>query len=530
MVSSRSWKNSNFNRLVSLALCVGVAFLLLAGSVFAQGTTALAGTVNTVALQVGKANTAYTIPAGFSSSYTRKMGVARQAVSGNFFLTVTLPAGFTFNAGGLPVDGNLTLTDPGVPAGVLLAVPTLWTPVVAGATSAKYLVQITTGFTTAPTFTLNTVGWRVNDTAGVLSGTSPVTVQLTLTTTDANTGTPIDTGGVDSANFLAAVNGLSAAVGTTTATIDTAAGSARKNFVVSGGDTLTQDQGATLNVTVGNGLVNVHSNTAGAGPGFAPVQYQVAAGDFVNVTVTGNLSGVKYIYYNYTAGGGVAPEVRKAIAGADVTNGFAVIAIPGTNGTISGLANASAGLITLWIEVDGTTQLTTRAFTIAVDSTIANNAACNRNLVAAGTPLSTWGINGTVLMANWANANTGAWKSRLYLFNETSTPNATVIIRMFQIPISANVTAPIQVGNTVTLAKTMGAVSGMTVRLEDVITASGAVAADLAGPDNSYNVAVEITVYTQGVGSMVGGVTGYAQTFNLAGTVFTGTTPLSKIQ
>jgi len=231
----------------------------------------------------------------------------------------------------------------------------------------------------------------------------------------------------------------------------------------------------------------------------------------------------------------VLPEIRKTVAAGDVTNGFVVIPVPSTNATITALANASTGALALGIEVDGTTQLTSRAFTIAVEATCALNAANNRTganaLVAAGTALSTWGINGTVLMSNWANANTAAWKSRFYIFNETSTPNATVFVKMFQIPISSNATAPTaQIGSTVTLSKTLGAVSGMTIRLEDIISASGALTADLAGPDGSYNIAVEITVYTQGVGVQVGGVTGYTQTFNVAGTIFTGTAPLSKIQ
>jgi hypothetical protein len=244
------------------------------------------------------------------------------------------------------------------------------------------------------------------------------------------------------------------------------------------------------------------------------------------------LSGIKYVYYNF---GGGANQIRQTVAAADVTNGYVVIPIPNTNSTIATLANGNTGAVPLAIEVDGTTQLTTRSFTAGVEATCAYNAANNRTganaLVAPGAALSTWGINGTVLLANFANANTAAFKSRFYLFNETSTANATVIIRMFQLPISSNATAPTaQLGNTVTLSKTLGAVSGMTIRLEDIITASGATATDLAGPDNSYNVAVEITVYTQGVGAMVGGVTGYTQTMNLAGTTFLGTTPLSKIQ
>jgi hypothetical protein len=525
MVSSRSWKNSNFNRILSLALCVGVAFLLLAGSVFAQGTTLLSGSVNAVALQAGKINTMYEMPAGFGT-FTRQMGVARQVASGNFFVTVTLPAGFVFNAaapvGNLPEALDLGLTVAG--GGTITVPPTIFSGGIAGSNNVKYQVEVTGSFETAPTFTLSTAGWRVTDTTGVLSGITPVTVQLTITTADANTGTPIDTGGVDSANFIAAVNGLPAApIVATTATVDTAAGSARKNFVVTGGDTIIQDNGATVAITVGSTVNPVHTSGAGGSA------YQIQAGDSLKFRFDGNLSGVKYIYVNTGAAAGGA-EVKYTVLAADVTNGFAVVSMSGANGAVSALANATSVAMPITFEADGTTQLTARSFTLNVYTTIAYNAANNSTILSA-TNISTWGINGPVLMANWANANTGAWKSRFYIFNETASPNATVIVRMFQIPISANNTAPTaQIGTTVTLGKTLGAVAGMTIRLEDIITASGALAADLAGPDNSYNVAVEITVYTQGVGSMVGGVTGYAQTFNLAGTVFTGTTPLSKIQ
>jgi len=182
--------------------------------------------------------------------------------------------------------------------------------------------------------------------------------------------------------------------------------------------------------------------------------------------------------------------------------------------------------------VDGTTVLTTRTLNVVVANVISGQTVSPPNSVlVTSTTLSDWGINGTVLMANWANANAAAFKSRFYIFNETSAAGATVIVRMFQIPISANTTAGVQVGNTVVLAKTLGALEGMTIRLDDVLTASAATSTAMAGPDGSYNVAVEITVYAPSVsGFVTGGVTGYTQTFNAAGTIFMGAVPLSKIQ
>jgi len=520
--------------MMSLALCVGVAFLLVAGSAFA-GTTALAvgSTVNNVALQVGKAAVVYTIPAvgTFSNAYTRTMGVAREAVSGNFFLEVTLLNGFTFNAGRLPIAGDVTLTTAG---GGAIGAVTVFSGGTAGLNFVRFLVPVTTSFVTAPVFTVSTAAWTVNDVAGFLSGTSTVTSQIDIRTFDANTGDPFDSTGTNAASFMTAVNAMGASIfATTTAIIDTAIPSGRKNFVPTAPDTLTQDNGASIKIMVGDqtGTNPVHRANG--------TDYTVAAGDVINITVTGNLSGVQYLFYNYTTGTGAAPEVRKAIAPADITNGFATIAVPSTNALITALANGNV-TVPLTIQVDNATQLTKRAFTVAVESTCAFNAANNRTgsngLVAAGTALSTWDINGTVLMFNWTSANTAVYKSRMYIFNETSVPGAIVLVKLFQLPISSNPTAGLPIGNQVQLSKTLGAFSGMAIRLEDVIAAPGfgGTAGDLAGPDGSYNVAVEITIYT-GVpaGSVtLGPVTGYGQTLNAVGapSQLFGTVPLSRIQ
>lgn len=536
MVSSRSWKNSNFNRLMSLALCVGVAFLLLAGSVFAATTNLATGnTVVNYALQAGKAQfpaTVYTIPAAAavrSAAFNRVMAVARQAVSGDFFLDITLQNGLTFNAGRLPNVADISLFDAGVPAGAIGLV-TRFSGGLSGNNTVRFHVPVTVSFSTAPTIQIATAGWMVNDTAGYFTGTAAVTSQIEIKTYDANTGAEFDNSGVNTVNFISAVNALTVATSAgNTAIIDTAAGSGRKYFVV-GTDDLNRDKGTTTTVTAGRTAVSqsVYKNDASGG-------YMIDPLDVIYYTVTGNLQGVKYVYFNY--GGGVGAEVRQTVTATDVTNGYVVIPVAGANTTISALSN-TAVTVPFVIEVDGITQLTTRSFTIGVEATCNFNAVANRTganaLVAAGTALTTWNINGSVLRLNWTSANTAAFKSRIYLFNETNVNNATVIIRLYQIPISANPTAGLPIGTPVTLGKALSANAGMTIRLEDVITAGGYTDTDLKGPDNSYNVAVEVTIYTglSAGSATLQPVTGYGQTFNAVGmpSVVFGTVPLSRVQ
>jgi len=529
--------------MMSLALCVGVAFLLLAGSAFAGTTALIAGsTVNAVALQSGKGvvpAVVYTIPAAgtFSNAYTRTMGVARQVASGDFFMDVNLQNGFTFNATRLPAIGDVALTTAG---GGAIGVITVFSGGTAGANTVRFRIPVTTSFATAPVFTLTTAGWTVNDPTGYLSGTASVTTQIEIKTYDANTGADLDNGGVNAANFITAVNALGATITSTTAVVDSSASSGRLKLVGTAPDNTggvvgvnaynSQDNGAAIKIMIGDQTAtNAVHNNAGA-------NYTIAAADAINLIVTGNLSGVKYIYYNFLTANGVAPEVRKTVTAAEVTAGVTTLAIPGSNATIAGLSNGSV-TTGLTIEVDGTTQLTKRNFTVEVTATCFFNALNNRtganDLVAAGTALSTWDINGAVLLFNWTSANTASWKSRMYIFNET-TAAAQVICKLFQIPISSNSTAPIQIGLPVTLSKLIGATSGMTIRLEDVISAGAFATTDLAGPDNSYNIAVEITVYTGApTGSLTANaVTGYGQTFNAVGppSFSFGTSPLSKVQ
>ncbi len=517
---------------MSLALCAGVAFLLLAGSAFAQtaGVTSVAtADVVAYATQATKVAQVYTIPtSGTIGNISRAMGVPRvQGVGGAFLLFVTLPSPFTFSTAVTGTTANVTLSVTGGSAGFTCGAA----PFAGGAVSANFVEYqcsfVTTAPTSAPTIQIATAAWVLKDgaavnTLGVVGGTNAF---VKVQTFDANSGIEFDNGPgsvPQAANpWIKSANGVTASITPTKAVIDVSTTSLRKNFVagaLGGTDTTLQDNDAAVTVNLVAGL---YGNTG--------VLYVIAPGDTITLTLSsnaGNLNGVTSFVWSP-----LGTPVVDPVTAAEQTANSTVLTIPSTNAALP-LAGASA-VVPLRIIVDGTTVLTTRTLNVVVANVISGQVVSPPNsTLVASTTLSDWGINGSVLMSNWSNANTAAWKSRFYIFNETSAGSAQVIVRMFQIPISSNVTAPtVQLGSTVVLSKTLGAVSGMTIRLEDVITASGAVAADLAGPDGSFNVAVEITVYAPSTsGFVTGGVTGYAQTFNVAGTVFTGTAPLSKVQ
>ena len=119
----------NSTRITSFvySICLGLACLMLTGNVLASKTTA---TEVTYAREVGALKAVYTTPVG--NTVTRAMTVLRQSASGNFFLRLTLSDNAEFNAGGLPVAGDLTQTA-GTPGGNITV--TIPTPVADGDTS-----------------------------------------------------------------------------------------------------------------------------------------------------------------------------------------------------------------------------------------------------------------------------------------------------------------------------------------------------------------------------------------------------------
>jgi len=185
---------------MSLALCVGVAFLLLAGSAFAQtaGVTSIA-TADTVlyATQATKAAQVYTIPtSGTIGNISRAMGVPRVAgVGGAFLLYVTLPSPFTFSTAVTGTTANVTLsvTGGGVGFGCGAA------PFAGGTVGAGFVEYqcsfATTAPTTAPTISIATAGWIIKDATGVNTlGVAGSTALIKIQTFDANSGMEFDNG------------------------------------------------------------------------------------------------------------------------------------------------------------------------------------------------------------------------------------------------------------------------------------------------------------------------------------------------
>ena len=172
--------------------------------------------------------------------------------SASFFVKVSLDGNAEFDSGGLPDDGDLTLTGGGMLD--LGAFSLLKTPE-DGDTSVEYLVRpVTNTFTALPVFAFSTGNWVIEDPDNVLGGGG--TINVTVTTRAANTGLPIDAGTDDSDAWLKGVAAVKGSLKSTTATIDVA--TARTEFLVgptdSTGDTDTMDQGATLEVTTAMAL------------------------------------------------------------------------------------------------------------------------------------------------------------------------------------------------------------------------------------------------------------------------------------
>ena len=163
------------------AACLGLASFMLTGNVLAGTTTT---TEVTYAREVGKDDAIYTLPANTAE---RAMNVIRSTTQ-NFTLGVSLSDNAEFATPTLPAAGDLTLTTTGGGA-VTISIADGGAN---GDTFVLYLVDITTGFTTFPTFTLTTTGWKIRDVDNVLGGGGTLT--LTLETRDAASSTVIDPG------------------------------------------------------------------------------------------------------------------------------------------------------------------------------------------------------------------------------------------------------------------------------------------------------------------------------------------------
>jgi hypothetical protein len=344
---------------LGVPLLFGLLLTLLAPPSWA-GTTS--GSTTVYAREFGASGRFYTLP---DSTVTRAAGFIR-STSGDFFLDVTLGNGAKFVSGGLPTSGNLALTTEGGGA-VQIRLLEGGTD---GSTSATYFVDVTNAFTSPPTFTLTTTGWKIRDSDNVIGNSGTIT--LTLSTRDASSGNPIDVG-TDTIDWLRGAGAFDPTVLVpTTARIDTGSGSTK--FVHTQGDTDTNDNGATLSLAYSSESTTLPDGTP----------FLLSGSDFVRLTVTGPLSGISQFSWNTDVGGG-ALRVDHLVTAEEVTAGFFTLDITGSD--LNAIGSGARNLLTA---VDGTTTLAARTLKLGVSFFKTSGGSSFSGTLLADTTLTVW--------------------------------------------------------------------------------------------------------------------------------------------
>jgi len=526
--------------MMSLALCLGVAFFLLTGSVMAVGTTSLkvatpATAPSTYASELtltpvpvagpGTGGNTYRLVGGpaatsFNSDIYRTMTVARTTAQ-NFTVVVTLNNGAKFGAGFAPLGTDVTIDSiSGTPAGAGAASFTIAAGGAVGSSSITFLSNITTSFTGFPTLRIAAGGsnWPIRDVSNQLL-TGPITV--TVQTFDAADGSNLDLGGTDTCDIARAaaaivfpgVGAASQALKATTAVVDV--GTDRKNFVPNPPDTTTVDNGATMGV--GYATPTPLATTG--------VAFALTAADIITFTFTSNND-----FTGLTAlpGGGATTGIQWGTAGtgAGVISATTPAAAPSTRViTLTGAnLNIGAGALPFTFTVNGTTILPTRVISIAVDLALAATGGStlggSRNLLAVA-PVTTWTFNGSVLVANWVSGDSATFKSRIYLWNPSSTTGA-VTARVFALPVVGGTPAELTTAGSPLNLGNLAGNSGLAIRVaEDLLGTAGLNIAPYTA--NGGNIVVEITVRASGV-------KGTCQVFSANGSMQFGQVPLQIVQ
>ena len=174
---------------------------------------------------------------------------------------------------------------------------------------------------------------------------------------------------------------------------------------------------------------------------------------------------------------------------ADVTAGSITLSVPGDD------VNLAGGNSAIRITVDGTTALSARTLTVTVNLSLGGTSgpAANDHNISAATPLTVWSLNGTVLLAAFANGNTDTFSTRFYIVNPSGTAG-NVSVRVFTLPIAGGANA--QVGTTLALGS-LAAGGALNIRFaEDVLTP---LSIPLPYTTDGGNLIVEITIEANGV-------------------------------
>lgn len=508
MLSNNKWRNTlKYSKILSLAACLGVAFLLLSGSALA-GVTTGHSPLPKYAIQAGGINQVYTLKTSPQpATFTRQIEAAR-AVHGNvnsdFLVRIDLQTGFVFAAGGLPGAGDVTLTATGCTGAMTASV---YDGGLAGDPYVRYLITVTTAFTGGcstssgwPYLTFTPNPWNIKDVNGYLTGTKNIVkyMYVTITTFDATSGIQFDdsfTETGDTANIIQTANGVEAGVATEGGKIIDLANS-RKNFTVRppllppspSADRTMTDTTPRLDLQPAANVLGLDGNLFSfAGPGGVTINF--------TLTFTTNMTGIYNFVWDPNSGN-VFPAI---VATPNTLN------IPGSN-------TGFGGSVPLYINVDGITSLDSRILNVTITYVPTHNAIGDTALAA--TPLTEWDYNGTLLISNYANGNTNAWRSRFYFWNYDE-DSSSILVRLFTLPTDGTQSQLVG-GSQLVFAYNIQANSGLTVKLEDILTQLGVALPYTAGGGNLY---VE---FSFGSGEVVG----WTQTFDPTAANFMGTTYL----
>lgn len=420
------------NRLKIVALCLGVAMLVMTASAMASTTvvyplatsTSSLGTAGPVLFDTeqGVANAIWSFPgatncSGYNALLAQKMNVIRQFnTSGspqNYFVYLALGDGAIWQTA--PADPtNWFFTNQGT------SEPTVHLISGVGTATLRYYVLIN-----SPLFdlSLNTIyiplgQFTVRDPNNRM-GTGQ-TIGVTVTETDGATDYPFE---VSQATLMQGGPGfiISQATHIGAATIDVTQN--RVTFV--SGTNVDAGQYVTAPFTSGDdrsASIGINSNI-GTVFNQAGCVYQLSGLSSIQIQIFGNFAQVKQVCY---------ATYCTTVSGSPSS---VTILIPGTDPVVR---SPSALFFQFITKNTGTlSQLVPQTFTFTIMEVLAPPDGTNPITLVNGAPLTRWSINGTILTAIWQNGNggpLGSLNGRMYVWNPTGVAGS-VIAQVFTLPV-----------------------------------------------------------------------------------------------
>jgi hypothetical protein len=279
-------------------------------------------------------------------------------------------------------------------------------------------------------------------------------------------------------NFVFMTNGMgaSASVTATTATLDVA--TQRATFVVPGpgGDTLNEDRGAGVNLGFNSndydwaGPRNNTFSPNGTTLGFFRVTYTSPDRDF-----------------HQFAGGYPTINSHSYSVGDFNTRSYDFSNVESTSGAFKAIRS----------RIDGSTGQAPGRFVIEIDyyRGTCGGGSCTSGVtlmetLVSGTVYTTWGLNGTILFAPFANGNTVNFMQRFYICAPLSQVGATYYdVSVWSLPVDGSTSAQIGAAQVPSILNPFGCVN---IRMEDVLAATGL---PIPYVGDGGNVAVIFTIH-----------------------------------